>query len=67
VVAKPRRRSRSERLKEIVGIEIEITRLEGKRKLSQNRSDADRDGVIAALSETESPGDEALRREMGRR
>jgi transcriptional regulator len=54
-------------LRGIIGIEVAITRLEGKRKLSQNRPDADRDGVIAALSETESPGDEALRREMGRR
>ncbi len=34
----------------IVGIEIEITRIEGKFKLSQNRSDADRAGVIAALA-----------------
>lgn len=34
----------------IVGIEIEITRIEGKFKLSQNRSDADKSGVIAALS-----------------
>jgi len=34
----------------IVGIEIEVTRIEGKFKLSQNRSDADRAGVIAALS-----------------
>jgi transcriptional regulator len=53
-------------LRAIVGIEVEITRLEGKRKLSQNRSGADRDGVITALSEAESPGDEALRREMSR-
>ena len=35
-------------MKGIVGVEIEITRLEGKFKLSQNRSDADRAGVIAA-------------------
>jgi transcriptional regulator len=34
----------------IVGVEIEVTRIEGKFKLSQNRSDADRAGVIAALS-----------------
>lgn len=37
-------------MKGIVGVEIEITRLEGKFKLSQNRSDADRAGVIAALA-----------------
>ena len=33
----------------IVGIEIAIDRLEGKRKLSQNRSAGDRAGVIAGL------------------
>lgn len=33
-----------------IGIEIEITRVEGKFKLSQNRSSADVEGVIAALS-----------------
>lgn len=33
----------------IVGIEIPITRLEGKMKLSQNRPAVDRAGVIAAL------------------
>jgi len=39
----------------IVGVEIEITRIEGKFKLSQNRSDADRAGVIAALAASEDP------------
>jgi len=33
----------------IVGIEIELNRIEGKWKASQNRSDADRLGVIAGL------------------
>lgn len=37
-------------LKNIVGFELEIQRLEGKRKLSQNRSHADQEGVIAGLS-----------------
>lgn len=32
------------------GFEIEITRLEGKVKASQNRPQADRDGVVAGLS-----------------
>ncbi|MBD2747236.1 FMN-binding negative transcriptional regulator [Microvirga sp. BT688] len=36
-------------LKGIVGIEIEITRIEGKWKVSQNRSDADRQGVAEGL------------------
>ena len=33
----------------IVAFEIELVRLEGKQKLNQNRSAADRAGVIAAL------------------
>jgi transcriptional regulator len=37
-------------LKNIVGFEMEITRLEGKRKLSQNRSQADQESVINALT-----------------
>jgi len=41
----------------IVGIEIEVTRIEGKFKLNQNRSDADRAGVIAALSASPDPMD----------
>jgi transcriptional regulator len=35
----------------IVGIELEVSRIEAKRKLSQNRSDADRAGIAAALAE----------------
>jgi transcriptional regulator len=38
-------------LKGIVGIEIEITKVQAKAKLSQNRSEDDRDGVIARLLE----------------
>lgn len=36
-------------LRAIVGIELRITRVEAKLKLSQNRSEADVDGVIAGL------------------
>jgi transcriptional regulator len=36
-------------LKGIVGIEIEIARIEGKWKVSQNRPEADRSGVAAGL------------------
>ena len=36
-------------LKGIVGVRMPITRLEGKRKMSQNRSEADRAGVAAGL------------------
>jgi transcriptional regulator len=37
----------------IVGVEIEITRLEGKWKMSQNRATEDIDGVIAGLEASE--------------
>jgi transcriptional regulator len=36
-------------LKGIIGFELTITRLEGKRKMSQNRPEADRTGVIRGL------------------
>jgi transcriptional regulator len=45
-------------LRAIVGIEIELTALTGKWKLSQNRSAADRAGVVQAL---DSVGDDAAR------
>jgi transcriptional regulator len=46
-------------LKAIMGLRLPIDRLEGKWKLSQNRTDADRDGVLAGLDEMD---DEASRR-----
>jgi len=46
----------------IVGVEIAITRLEGKWKMSQNRSAEDIDGVIAGL---EASGDAAAREVAG--
>lgn len=39
----------------IVGIEIPVTRLTGKWKLSQNRSAADREGVVSGLSGVGTP------------
>jgi transcriptional regulator len=45
----------AQRMKSIVGFAIEITRLEGKFKLSQNRPIADRERVIAALKQQASP------------
>lgn len=39
-------------MKAIVGFEIEITRLEGKLKISQNKSESDRERVIDALSQS---------------
>jgi len=37
-------------LRGIIGLRLPITRLEGKRKMSQNRSEADRQGVAAGLA-----------------
>jgi transcriptional regulator len=43
-------------IRAIVGMEIPITRIEGKWKVSQNRPIADREGVVAGLR---AQGDEA--------
>lgn len=40
-------------LKGIIGVRMPITRIEGKRKLSQNRSEADRLGVARGLADSE--------------
>ncbi len=45
------------RIGAIVGFEISITRLEGKFKLSQNRSETDQHRVIEALSPSADPND----------
>jgi transcriptional regulator len=42
-------------LKGIVGVVLLISRIEGKWKMSQNRNEADRAGVIRALNESENP------------
>ena len=47
-------------MKAIVGFEIEITRVEGKFKLSQNRKPEDIAGAAAALSQSASETDRAL-------
>ncbi|MEP9381378.1 FMN-binding negative transcriptional regulator [Nocardioides cheoyonin] len=47
-------------LKGIVGVELAVERVEGKAKLSQNRSAEDRDGVIAGLGDH--PVADAMRR-----
>ena len=44
----------------IVGVHIQITQLDGKRKLSQNRSDADQIGTIAGLGRSGHPNDIAI-------
>jgi transcriptional regulator len=53
-------------LKGIVGFEIEIARIEGKHKLSQNRGAADRRNVIAALGASANAEDRALADYMAR-
>ncbi len=52
-------------LKGIVGLDIEIARLEGKRKLSQNRTPADRAGVVAGLAASPLETDRAVAAAMG--
>jgi transcriptional regulator len=47
-------------LRGIVGLRMPIARLEGKRKMSQNRSPADRAGVIEGLSTSERPSDRVV-------
>jgi transcriptional regulator len=49
----------------IVGLELRISRIDAKRKLSQNRSAADVEGVIAGLA-TGSERDQAVAAEMRR-
>lgn len=44
-------------LKGIVGLRMPITKLEGKRKMSQNRNAADRAGVVSGLSSSDRPSD----------
>jgi transcriptional regulator len=44
-------------LRGIVGLRLPIARIEGKRKLSQNRPAGDRRGVAAGLAESEREGD----------
>jgi transcriptional regulator len=47
-------------LKAIVGVELRVERIEAKAKLSQNRSRADREGVVAGLGDH--PVADAMRR-----
>jgi transcriptional regulator len=51
----------------IVGVEVVIERIEGKWKMSQNRSTADIDGVIAALGQSSTPKDRAVAEIMSER
>ena len=47
-------------MRSIVGIEILIDRIEGKWKLSQNRSKADQQGVIEGLQKLDTPESTAM-------
>ena len=47
-------------LQGIVGVALRIETLIGKRKLSQNRPEADREGVRAGLSASADPADRAV-------
>lgn len=47
-------------LKSIVGLRMPITRCDAKRKVSQNRSAADRTGVIDGLSRSDRPEDHIM-------
>lgn len=53
-------------LENIVGIEVPLTRMVGKTKASQNRTEADRQGAIAGLRATGDAGDLAMAEEMER-
>ena len=49
-------------LKGIVGVVLHISRLEGKRKLSQNKTKADQEGVVAGLDGENPALAEAMRK-----
>lgn len=47
-------------LRAIVGVELAITAVEGKSKMSQNQPERNRDGVVAGLRRSPRPGDRAV-------
>jgi len=53
-------------LRGIVGVEVLVESVEGKAKLSQNRSDADRDGVVEGLRAETDPSSHEVADEMER-
>src|SRR6185437_9901988 len=59
--------TKGELLPAIAGFAVEITKLEGKLKLSQNRKPEDRDGAIRGLRERGAPDDVAMVALMTRR
>jgi transcriptional regulator len=53
-------------LRAIVGIEIQLTSLTGKWKVTQNRASADRDGVVRGLEALDDENARALARQVAR-
>jgi transcriptional regulator len=53
-------------LRAIVGVELTVTSVEAKQKLSQNRSELDREGVVDGLRDEPGPGPAAIADEMAR-
>ena len=53
-------------LRAVVGIEVSVERVEAKAKLSQNRSAADREGVVRGLRAEDSAGAAAVAEQMVR-
>jgi transcriptional regulator len=54
-------------LKQIVGFEMPVVKIEGKWKMNQNRPDADRNSVMTHLLERDRLKDEEVSHEMKRR
>ena len=52
----------AQQLKAIIGVEIPIDKLDGKWKMSQNRSEADVDGVVKGLGQSENGVDREVAR-----
>ncbi len=51
-------------MKEVTAFEIEVRRIEGQFKLSQDKPEADRRGVVAGLAATDDPGAHEIARLM---
>lgn len=60
-------RYREGMLRGIVGFELRVTRLEGKAKLSQNKTEEERRRIAEALANSEDPVERATGEEMARR
>jgi transcriptional regulator len=51
-------------LRGIVGVEVTVTKVEGKAKLSQNRSRGDIQVVVVGLRQSDRPGEQAVAEQM---